>query len=110
MACCGGKKYVVKMPQVPEPKITVPQLQADGSIKFPEGVEILQIDGYTPCEDNPRLLKPNGPGCSFRITGVMLNKNGTYTPYHVCRHQKCEHRSKQVTFKICGGCPFRATE
>lgn len=107
MGCCNSTrpKKVIEVPQIPS---NIPRLNGDGTIEFPEGVEILQIDGYTPCEDNYRLLKPDGPGCSYRITGVMLNKNGTYTPYHVCRHQKCEHRSKQVTFKICEGCPFRS--
>ena len=105
MACCGGKKYVVKMPQVPEPKITVPQLQADGSIKFPGPAPV--VEGYAQCPEDETVVRPKGEHCLYRITGIMLQRDGIYRPYHACRQSQCPHRGKEVNFTICQTCPFR---
>lgn len=101
MSCSGCNKNIeVKVPT------KTPQLLPDGSIKFAEG-PVPVIDGYAPSEDDPMLLTPNGISCSYRLTGITLQKDGTYAPMHVCRHSKCEYRSKAVTDKICEGCPLR---
>lgn len=102
MSCCNSSK--VPVPPVP-PK--TPQIEIDGAVVFPEEAEIVDIEGYEVDPEDERRFIPTGPACSKRMTGIMLQKDGTFAPHHVCMHQQCEHKSKPVTFKICEGCPFR---
>lgn len=108
MGCGGCREQNAKQFQVPKPVLKTPKLYSDGSIEFPEDQPDPKIEGYEPSPDNPQILVPKEPvDCPYRVTGIMLQKDGTYRPHHVCRHSKCEHKGKQVNFDICKGCPFR---
>ncbi len=106
MGClgCGGRPQRINLPELP---ITTPQLRADGSIVYPDGEAPDTIQGYSVDPEDPQRLIPDGVGCSWRITGIMLDADGTYKPHHVCRNSECEHSTKPVTFDICGECEFR---
>ncbi len=83
-----------------------PKLHPDGVIEFfKEPIPV--IEGYDTDPYEPMKLIPKGSGCAYRITGILMQKNGTHIPHHVCRHSKCEHKGKPVTFDICDSCPLR---
>jgi len=106
MSCGGCRDGGVHAVPLPPAAFKTPQYQpADGSITFPEGVEMLEIDGYEVDPDDDRRLVTKMPPCMHRITGVMLQKSGTYAPHHVCTGP-CPHKSKPVTFQICTDCPI----
>lgn len=108
MACggCGGRNAPKKI-EVP---VVAPTLHADGTIEFPEG-PAPGVIGYTMDPDDDRVLIPSGLlPCVMRITGIMMQKDGSYAPIHVCRHPKCEHRTGEVTPDICADCPLRTME
>lgn len=108
MACggCRGDRVVVNQQPVEQ---TAPIMEQDGSIVFPEGTDVLQIEGYSVDPNNPRRLVPHeDSACFYKITGIMLTRDGSYKPHSVCRHSECEHRTKPVTPDICKGCPFRS--
>jgi hypothetical protein len=108
---CGGCRQGVTVNLDKYAKIKAPAMDSDGSIVFPEGEAVLNIEGYTPDVENPQRLIPDvDSACSSKITGIMLQKDGSYKPIHVCRESKCEHSSKPVTPSICQGCPFRKVD
>lgn len=101
MVCggCGTTKITLTKP------ISTPILHSDGVIEFPKDQELPVINGYEP--DGQKLIPKDGVECVWRITGIMLQKDGTYKPHHVCRHSKCEYRSQPVDFDICKKCNWR---
>lgn len=107
MACggCGHNKTRIELT---DNKYKVPVVNRNGSIVFPEGMEIPEIEGYELDSDNDRKLVPiiDVP-CMWKITGIMLTKAGTYTLHTACNHNKCEHRGKPVNLDICKACPLR---
>lgn len=106
---CGGCGSRIRI-KVDKPEmLKSPVIDQDGVIVFPQDQEeIPVIDGYTVDEENPLRLIPNEDAhCVWKITGIMLQKSGSYRPHHVCRNSKCEHRSKPVTPDICKACPLR---
>lgn len=108
MGCTGCNKRVNVT--LSKQVMTSPMLESDGSIVFPEGQEVPVVEGYTPHPSDPQKLVPLEDGaCDWKITGIMLQKDGSYKPHHVCRNSKCEHKTKPVTPSICQGCPFRET-
>ena len=107
---CGGCRQGVTINLDKHAKVTAPIMDNDGSIVFPEGEEVPVIEGYTLDAENPqRLIPAVDNACVWKITGIMLQKDGSYKPLHVCRQSKCEHSSKPVAPSICQGCPFRET-
>jgi len=104
---CGGCGSPSKIPVKTVIKTNMPTLHGDGSIEFLEGQTILKIQGYEPDQDNERILKPNGVGCSYRLTGIMLDRDGTYKPMHICKNGECNYRGDQVSFDICKECKYR---
>lgn len=104
MGCCNRNTNKVSIPPLPP---NTPIIESDGSVVFPEDVEIMNIQGYEVDPEDDRRLIPIGAGCSKRMTGIMLQRDGTFAPHHVCMHNQCEHKSKPVTFDICEGCPLR---
>ncbi|MHA2066023.1 MAG: hypothetical protein ACXABY_16750 [Candidatus Thorarchaeota archaeon] len=109
MACGGCRQGSVRV----EADLTSknPTLETDGSIMFPEGDAVPVVEGYTVDENDPQRLVPDDDcACFYKITGIMLQRNGEYSPHHVCRHPECEHKTKTVTPDICKGCPFRTQE
>lgn len=106
MGCSNCDRQVsINVSQNP---IKAPTMNADGSITYPDGDTLPIIDGYREDPDNDRNLLPvEGNGCAWRITGIMLRKDGTYQPHHVCRNSKCAYKAKPVTFPICHTCPYR---
>lgn len=101
--CRGGSPHIVP---VPPAALKTPQYQPmDGSITFPEGIDMMDIEGYEVDPEDERRLLSIMPPCMFRITGVMLQKDSTFKPHHVC-NGKCEHKGKPVTLEICKGCPL----
>ena len=108
---CGGCRQGVTI-QISDPNvIKAPVMNSDGSIQYPKNQKVPVIQGYEQDpKDYSRLITQNSCGCTWRITGLLLNKEGTHLPHHVCRHSKCEHRSKPVTMDICQTCPLKETE
>ena len=107
MACgsCRGRTQTVKIKR----PITMPQMRNDGSIEYPEGHEIPVIEGYVRDEENPNLMVPEGNvSCEYKITGIGLQKDGSYKPMSSCRNSLCEHSGMEVTHTICSGCPLRS--
>lgn len=105
---CGGCRRQISIKLSAAKKLRAPVIQSEGVIQFPEGQTAPLVDGYTLDEDdNSRLIPDENCACDWKITAVMLQKVGGYTPNHVCRHSKCEHRSKKVTADICRECPYR---
>lgn len=94
---------------IPVLESKAPTLHPDGSIEF-KMEPVPEIEGYTRDAANPMVLVPKVIPCVYRMTGIMLQKHGTYKPHHVCRESKCPHRSKEVTLTICENCPFRQDE
>lgn len=106
MGCCNKKNpHVVKIS-----KQTAPIMEKDNSILFPEDVEVWNVEGYEPDPDDKRRLICKQEPCSQRLTGIMLDQDGSYKPYMVCGHSRCPHSSNPVTFQICKECTFRTTE
>lgn len=107
MACggCGGRLPAVKV----DVKIEAPQILNDGTVQFPEGPAPV-VEGYTMDPDDDTVLVPSGQHCDMRITGILLQRDGTYKPFHVCRHPQCDKRSEEVSFDVCDACPYRSQE
>jgi hypothetical protein len=102
MGCggCGQNSYRVPV----KVETNVPEILPDGSIEFKEE-PVPDLEGYE--LSGPMTLKPTGVTCTYRVTGIMLQRDGSYAPLHVCRHNKCEYKNKPVTDSICQGCPLR---
>lgn len=106
MGCGSCRKQNGRNVPAPQMVSKAPTLHPDGCIEF-KMEPVPEVEGYTRDADNPMVLVPKAVPCVFRMTGIMLQRNGVYKPHHVCRESKCEHRSKEVTLEICAGCPFR---
>ena len=105
---CGRCRQQTKIKVSAAAILKAPVMQSDGVIQFPEGQTAPLVAGYTSDEgDKSRLIPDEDCACVWKITGIMLQKGGTYKPHHVCRQSKCEHRSKPVTADICKACPLR---
>jgi hypothetical protein len=103
-SCRTGK--VIRLDKMPPVK--APTMDSDGSMVFPEGQELPVIDGYKPVADDPQRLSPREEnGCRWKITGIMMQRDGSYKPLHVCRNSECEHKQKPVEPSVCVACPFR---
>jgi len=112
MMSCGScrQKQSKKNAKIEVNNKKAPITQADGSILYPDGLDIPEVIGYTQSEDDPQLLIPNEhTPCDWKLTGIMLQQDGRYKPMSVCRHQECEHVNQTVTSDICSECPFRST-
>lgn len=110
MGCGGCRKGITVQVDTAE-SLKAPVLKPDGSIQFPKDQEVPNIEGYkVSSSDDHRLIPDEACACIWKITGIMLQKNGGYKPHHVCRHSKCEYRSKEVNFDICKACPLREEE
>lgn len=110
MGCGGCRNQVVVQTESATPKRVqeTPEYHPeDGSITFPEGSELFEIQGYEVDEDDERRLISNMPICTYRMTGIMLQKDGKFRPHHICTGN-CEHKSKPVTHDICLECPIRS--
>lgn len=106
MSCggCGGNVHQVTARLEPDPD--APLMFPDGTVLFYS--EAPEVDGYTKDPEDPRKLIPNKPvACGYRISGILLNRDGSYTPTHICRHSDCEHLYKEITFDICSECPLK---
>ena len=103
MSCngCAGNRLTVTIPPT-----NAPHLQPDGSIWFPEKAP--EVEGYYVDPDNEDILIPDDPvPCPWRITGIILQQEGNYEPYHVCRNSVCPYATKPVTLGICKECPHK---
>ena len=105
MGCCNRNPKKITLPAV-----KTPSLEHDNSIIFPEGVKMVELEGYEVDPDNDRRLIPTEPICLQRMTGVMLKRDGTFKPHHICMHDRCEYKSLPVSFSICRTCPLRVSE
>lgn len=104
--CSRARKLALK--KMPPPRRS-PQLQQDGGILLPESMEGTKIEGYTQDPENPlKLLSDTDSYCQNRMTGILLQKDGSYSPSHICMEDKSPHKSQQVTPDICKACPFRS--
>ena len=105
---CGGCRGSFSFKAPDKESLVAPVMDSDGSILFPKDYTVPVIEGYHLDEENEQRLIPDDDcHCAWKITGIMLQKDGSYRPHHVCRHSKCEHRSKPVTPDVCKGCPLR---
>lgn len=105
---CGGCKQGISVNIEKAEVLKAPVMNPDGSIQYPEDQEVPVIEGYTLDEDDDHRLIPDvACGCVYKITGILMQKDGTFKPHHVCRHSQCEHNMKPVTFDICESCPLR---
>ena len=104
MGCggCRGNKYTAHI----EPTVDSPRALPDGGIQFPPN-DVPTIKGYKPDEETLNVLYPTGKHCEDRMTGLMLEQDGSFDAYHVCTNESCEHNSRAVTFDICNTCPLR---
>lgn len=112
MGCgsCRNEGGPIHRVHISEAALKTPRYHpGDGSITFPEGTPMVDIDGYGVDEDDHRRLVSHMPECQYRITGIMLQKDSTFKPHHVCTGP-CEHRTKPVTYAICSGCPLSHKE
>ena len=101
-ACRKGRSVKPPTDQKAAPEYS----QEDGSITFPEGTEVMQIEGYDTDPENPRRLVSLYPGCDYRIAGVMLKKDGTYGATHMCIGD-CPSKNQMVTPEACNACPLK---
>jgi len=108
---CGGCRKGITINLDKQAKITAPIMDSDGSIVYPEGEVPPEIEGYKPTKDDPQRLSPREESaCVWKITGIMMQRDGTYKPLHVCRSQECKHKSKPVSSGVCQACPHRETQ
>lgn len=108
MSCggCRGFKTIGSNSLIPVPAKTAPVYNPeDSSIDFPGGITPMNIDGYSVDPENPQHLVCEMPACGQRMTGVMLQQDGTYQPFHHCLGN-CEHKGTQVDLAKCSGCPL----
>lgn len=108
MSCggCRGFKSIGSNSQAPVPSKTAPTYNPeDSSIIFPEGMTPMDIDGYSVDPEDSQRLVSEMPTCGVRMTGVMLQQDGTYLPHHHCLGA-CEHKGSQVDLAKCNACPL----
>lgn len=101
---CGGCRMGNTVKVIVKPTDD-PTMHPDGKMEFPNKAPT--VEGYKVHPKNDKILIPDGVNCQHRITGIMLQKDGSYRPYHVCKHSQCEHRHNEVTYSICEACPLR---
>lgn len=105
---CGGcnGKNVDKVTASLKPVEGQPLVYTDGTIHYASRAP--EIEGYTRDPEDETKLKPavQAP-CGFRVSGIMLQKDGTFTMNHVCNHSACPLRWKRVTLNDCAECEHR---
>lgn len=105
---CGGCRGPVKVQTDRAETIKAPTMDPDGSMRFPRDKPVPVVEGYHPDpEDQHHLIPDEDANCLYKITGILLQKDGSYQPHHVCRKSDCEHYTKAVTPDICKACPLR---
>jgi hypothetical protein len=111
MPCGGCNQKGVNIQIHTAEELQAPVTNKDGSIQYPKGHDVPEINGYTKDpEDEYRLIPQEDCACIWKITGILLQQDGTYEPHHICFNNECEHTSKPVTFDICKNCTFREQE
>lgn len=105
---CGGCRQGVTINYDDRAELKAPMMDDDGNMIFPEGADVPVIEGFKPCEDNPGKLVPESDtACMWKMTGIMLQKDGSYKPLFVCQNKECSENSQQVTPATCAACPLR---
>ncbi len=105
---CGAcrNNVTVRIDKKTIPK--TPSMDVEGAIVYPEGESLPVIQGYqVDPENTQRLLPLIDADCEKRITGIMMTKDGSFEPHHVCRNSDSEHKSQRVTLRDCSTCPVR---
>jgi hypothetical protein len=106
MGCGGCRQNNSKVTAQLKPEQDQPLVYPDGTIHYAH--EAPEIPGYKRDPNDPTKLKPavDAP-CGYRISGIMLDKDGTFTMNHVCNHSECPLRWKRVTLEDCADCDHR---
>jgi len=105
---CGRCRGPVRVKGFEAPR-RAPVLNKDGDIVFPLKADVPKLEGYTAHPEQPHVLSPNEDFvCENRMTGILLQKDGSYAPTYICMDGKCPHKSTQVNPSICKACPFRS--
>lgn len=106
MGCggCGRNAEDVNIGLTPEPG--QPLLDPDGTIRYAERAP--DIIGYERDPDDETITRPviKAP-CSFRTSGILLNKDGNHTMNHVCGKSGCPLRWQKITLEDCQKCDHR---
>lgn len=103
MGCCPSSENV-NLHLKPQPG--QPLVDPDGTIRYAERAP--DVIGYERDPEDETIIRPviKAP-CSYRTSGMLLDRDGSFQMNHVCGKSDCPLRWKKVSLQDCNECDYR---